>query len=155
MRDETAAPYNATSSIVEQAKAIIARQMERLTDVLTAPDVVRDYLILNYGAAEREEFLVLFLDTQNRLIAVESVFQGTLDAASVYPREVAKAALRHNAAGVIFAHNHPSGVPDPSEADKRITNRLVDALKLLDIRVLDHLIVAGTASVSFSERGLL
>ena len=113
---------------------------------------VKEYLALKLGAHEREVFAVMFLDSQHRLISFEEMFFGTIDAASVYPREVLKMALRHNAAAVIFAHNHPSGVPEPSQADKRITERLVEALKLVDIRVLDHIVV-GESCVSFAEKG--
>jgi DNA repair protein RadC len=100
-------------------------------------------------------FAVLFLDTHHRAISYEELFHGTIDGASVHPREVVNAALRHNAAAVILSHNHPSGVAEPSEADRRITQRLKDALALVDVRVLDHFVVATEGSVSFAERGLL
>ena len=104
---------------------------------------------------QRELFAVLWLDNQNRLIAYEELFQGTIDGASVYPREVVKQALARNAAAVILAHNHPSGVAEPSQADQRLTRRLQAALELVDIRVLDHLVVGEGEIVSFAERGLL
>jgi len=104
---------------------------------------------------QHEVFTALFLDAQNRLIEDEDLFRGTLTQTSVYPREVVRRALHHNAAAVIFAHNHPSGVAEPSRADELLTRTLRDALALVDIRVLDHVIVAGAASVSFAERGLL
>lgn len=104
---------------------------------------------------EHEVFAVAFLDTRHRLIACEEMFRGTIDGASVFPREVAKAALAHNAAAVIFAHNHPSGVTDPSQADELITRRLQNALALFDVRVLDHFIVANGQATSFAERGLI
>src|SRR5690606_6830700 len=104
---------------------------------------------------EREVFAIIFLDTRNKVIAFDRLFYGTIDGASVYPREVAKAALQHNAAAVILAHNHPSGNPQPSEADRRLTRRLVDALGLLDIRVLDHFVVGEGKPLSFAEQGLL
>lgn len=106
------------------------------------------------SAYEREVFAVMLLDSQHRLIAFQELFFGTIDAASVYPREVVKAALQSNAAAVIFAHNHPSGDPEPSQADRAITTRLIAALNLIDVRVLDHIVV-GQAAVSFAERGLI
>lgn len=124
-------------------------------DTLTSPDAVRDYLRLTLSPLPYEAFLGLFLDSQNRLIAALELFRGTLAQTSVYPREVVKAALRHNAAGAIFAHNHPSGVAEPSRADELLTASLKQALALVDIRVLDHLVVAGHQVVSFAERGLL
>lgn len=123
--------------------------------VLNRPDQVKELSIFKLAHLEREVFLCMFLNTQHQLIACEELFQGTIDASSVYPREVVKRALALNAAACIFAHNHPSGVPEPSQADQRITLRLRDALALIDIRVLDHIIVGGTSTVSFAERGLL
>ncbi|MCG6507504.1 DNA repair protein RadC, partial [Vibrio parahaemolyticus] len=102
---------------------------------------------------QREAFYILFLDNQHRVIRDEVLFEGTIDAASVYPREVVKRALHHNAAALILAHNHPSGVAEPSQADRRITQRLTDALALVDIRVLDHFVVGDGDVVSFAERG--
>lgn len=124
-------------------------------DVLTSPDAVRDYLRLALAPLPYEVFMVLFLDSQNRLLAACELFRGTLAQTSVYPREVVKAALAHNAAGVILAHNHPSGVAEPSRADELLTASLKQALALVDIRTLDHLIVAGPRVVSFAERGLI
>jgi DNA repair protein RadC len=124
-------------------------------DVLTSPDAVRDYLRLALAALPYEMFVALFLDSQNRLLASCELFRGTLAQTSVYPREVVKSALAHNAAGVIFAHNHPSGVAEPSRADELLTAALKQALALVDIRTLDHLIVAGPRVVSFAERGLI
>jgi DNA repair protein RadC len=116
---------------------------------------VRDYLRLILQDREHEVFLVVFLDAQHRAIASEEMFRGTLTQTSVYPREVLKAALRQNAAAVIFAHNHPSGVAQPSHADELLTRTLKDALALVDVKVLDHFIVAGAQALSFAERGLL
>jgi DNA repair protein RadC len=127
----------------------------RREPVLTNPRAVRDYLRLHYAGQEREVFGVMFLDNRHRLIAVEEMFLGTVDGASVHPREVVKRALKLNAAAVILAHNHPSGVAEPSQADELITARLRDALSLVDIRVLDHLVVGGTTVTSFVERGLI
>src|SRR5699024_8527544 len=106
-------------------------------------------------AKDREVFCVLFLDTQHRVIAFDEMFYGTLDSASVYPREVVKRALYYNAGAVILAHNHPSGDPEPSDADRRITDRLTEALGLIDIRVLDHFVIGKEPAVSFAERGLI
>ena len=124
-------------------------------DVLTSPEAVRDYLRLTLAALPYEAFLALFLDSQNRLLAARELFRGTLAQTSVFPREVVKAALAQNAAGVIFAHNHPSGVAEPSRADELLTSSLKQALSLVDIRTLDHFVVAGQRVVSFAERGLL
>ncbi|KZN37266.1 hypothetical protein N474_07245 [Pseudoalteromonas luteoviolacea CPMOR-2] len=119
------------------------------------PERVYDYLSIQLKGLEHEVFMALYLDSQNRLIKDEILFNGTINAASVYPREVIKAALKHNAAGIIFAHNHPSGVCEPSYADKVLTEKLQKALSLLDIKVLDHIIVAGNRHSSFAGMGLL
>ena len=120
-----------------------------------SPQSVRHYLCLSLGTHPHETFMVLFLDAQHRLIASEEMFRGTLTQTSVYPREVVKQALAHNCGAVILAHNHPSGVPEPSTADQTLTRALQQALSLIDVRVLDHIVVAGAQSVSFAERGLL
>lgn len=122
---------------------------------LTSPGAVRDYLRLLLGARPHEVFICLWLDAQHRVVEVEEPFRGTLTQTSVYPREVVKAALRFNAAAVIFAHNHPSGVAQPSQADELLTRSLREALALVDVKVLDHFIVAGNQAISFAERGLL
>ena len=124
-------------------------------DALSSPRAVRDYLRLALAGREHEVFVVLLLDAQHRVIAFEELFKGTLTQTSVYPREVVKCALKHNAAALIFAHNHPSGVAEPSHADEILTRSLKGALALVDIQVLDHFIVAGTRTMSFAERGLL
>jgi DNA repair protein RadC len=124
-------------------------------DALSSPRAVRDYLRLLLSGREHEVFLVLLLDAQHRVIATEEMFRGTLTQTSVYPREVVKSALRHNCAAVIFAHNHPSGVAEPSHADELLTRSLKAALALVDVQVLDHFIVAGARTLSFAERGLL
>jgi DNA repair protein RadC len=124
-------------------------------DALSSPRAVRDYLRLALAGREHEVFVVLLLDAQHRVIACEELFKGTLTQTSVYPREVVKCALGHNAAAAIFAHNHPSGVAEPSHADEILTRSLKAALALVDIQVLDHFIVAGTRTMSFAERGLL
>jgi DNA repair protein RadC len=132
-----------------------AREVLQRASVLTSPDAVRDYLRLALSARESEVFVALFLDSQHRLIAAEELFRGTLAQTSVYPREVVKAALSRNAAAVIFAHNHPSGVAEPSRADELLTQSLKAALALIDVRTLDHFVVAGGQVVSFAERGLV
>ena len=122
---------------------------------LSSPTAVRDFLRLSIQNRQVEVFVGLFLDAQNRVIAVEELFSGTLTQTSVFPREVVRRALHHNAAGVIFAHNHPSGVAEPSHADETLTQALKEALALIDVRVLDHFVVGRGATLSFAERGLL
>lgn len=124
-------------------------------DALNSPGAVRDYLKLHFTDREYESFVAIFLDAQHRVIEVEELFRGTLTQTSVYPREVVKAGLKHNAAAVIFAHNHPSGVAEPSKSDEHLTTALKQALAFVDMRVLDHFIVAGVAVLSFAERGLV
>lgn len=141
-------------AIFEMSRRALLEQMQQ-RDILTSPQAVRQYLSLKIGALPREVFMVIFLDAQHRVLAVEELFSGTLMQTSVYPREVVKRSLHHNAAAVIFAHNHPSGVPEPSQADESLTEALKAALNLVDIRVLDHFIVAGNQVLSFAERGLL
>ena len=127
----------------------------RQRDALTSPASVRDYLRMTLTGRDYEVFMVLFLDAQHRVLESEEMFRGTLTQTSVYPREVVKRSLVNNAAAVIFAHNHPSGVAQPSHADELLTRSLKDALALVDVKVLDHFVVAGTAVMSFAERGLL
>ncbi len=122
---------------------------------LCAPAAVRDYLRLLFNGEQREIFVVLFLDAQHRLIASEKLFYGTLSQTAVYPREVVKRTLTWNAGAVIFAHNHPSGVAQPSQADQVLTESLKRALAIIDVRVLDHFVVAENTALSFAERGLL
>lgn len=138
-----------------RAAAILERHTLQGRDPMTSPQAVRDYLRTRLACLPHEVFACLFLDSQHRLIACEELFRGTLAQTSVYPREVVKAALRRNAAAVIFAHNHPSGVAEPSRADELLTASLRQALALVDIRTLDHMIVAGPQVLSFAERGLL
>ncbi len=149
--------YIASAPFDEEAALALATDIARRHfdrgQPLTSPDLSRQYLIPLLSCREREVFVVVFADNRHRVIACEELFQGTIDGATVHPREVVKAALRHNAAAVILAHNHPSGVPEPSTADRRITERLVEALKLVDVRVLDHLVVGGCEAVSLAERG--
>lgn len=146
--------YVQLQAIFEMSRRALAEQMQ-LRDVLTSPQQVRDYLCLKLGGLTREVFVVLFLDAQNRVLAQEEMFSGTLTQTSVYPREVVKRALHHNAASVILAHNHPSGVAEQSRADEMLTTALKQALALVDIRVLDHFVIAGNSTLSFAELGLL
>jgi len=122
---------------------------------LTSPGAVRDYLRLTLGRKDEEVFVCLWLDAQHKVTSVEEAFRGTLTQTSVYPREIVKKALARNAAAVIFAHNHPSGVAQPSQADELLTRNLREALALVEVKVLDHFIVAGNQAISFAERGLL
>jgi DNA repair protein RadC len=146
--------YVQLQAIFEMSQRALSEQLQ-VRDVLNSPQAVRDYLVLKLGSLTKEVFLVLFLDTQNRLVATEEMFSGSLKETSVYPREVLKRALHHNAASVIFAHNHPSGIAQQSSADEQITKQLKQALDLVDVRVLDHFIVAGNQTLSFSEKGLI
>ena len=139
---------------IELARRLLREEMTQ-GDALTSPEAVRDYLRLTLASLPYEAFVVLFLDSQHRLLAADELFRGTLAQTSVYPREIVKAALARNAAAVIFAHNHPSGVAEPSRADELLTQALKQALALVDIRTLDHFVVAGHRVVSFAERGLL
>jgi DNA repair protein RadC len=140
--------------LVDTALKLVAEQLVR-SDLLESPAATRRYLALRFASLEHEVFCGLFLDNRHRLIACDDLFRGTIDGASVHPREVVKQALAHNAAAVILAHNHPSGVAEPSQADELITLRLKEALALVDIRVLDHLVVASGKVVSLAERGVL
>lgn len=146
--------YVQLQAIFEMSRRALSEKLQQ-RDVFTSPQAVHDYLVLKLGSLTREVFLVLFLDTQNRLVASEEMFSGSLSEASVYPREVVKRALHHNAASVIFAHNHSSGIAKPSQADEFLTKQLKQALALVDVMVLDHFIVAGNNTLSFSARGLL
>ena len=140
--------------ILEAARQAIEHKMQRGAS-FSSPVAVKEYLSAKLAGFEHEVFAVLFLDTQHRLIEYSELFRGTIDSASVYPRELVKEALRLNAAAVIVSHNHPSGNPEPSGADKVLTQRLREALALVDVRTLDHIIVAGGSTISFAERGLI
>lgn len=154
MRGFGAAKCAQLAAGVELARRAARERLVR-DDPLTSPDAVRDYLRLLLASRECEVFVVLFLDSQHRLIAADELFRGTLAQTSVYPREIVKAALANNAAAVIFAHNHPSGVAEPSRADELLTESLKAALALVDVHTLDHFVVAGAQIVSFAERGLI
>lgn len=139
---------------LELARRALGEELS-LRDALSSPRAVRDYLRMSLAGRDHEVFVAMLLDAQHRVTAFEELFRGTLTQTSVYPREVVKCALKHNAAAVIFAHNHPSGVAEPSHADEILTRSLKAALALVDVQVLDHFIVAGTRAMSFAERGLL
>ncbi|HCV40716.1 TPA: DNA repair protein RadC [Pseudomonas putida] len=140
--------------ILEAARQIIDQKMQRGAE-FTSPATVKEYLRNKLAGFDHEVFAVLFMDTRHRLIEYREMFHGTIDGASVYPREVVKEALRLNAAAIVVSHNHPSGNPEPSAADRALTQRLKEALGLVGVRVLDHIIIAGNASESFAERGLI
>ena len=148
------AKYALLQAVMEMARRTMHEDMQS-GDALTSPDAVRAYLRMLLHGKEYEVFCCVFLDAQNRVLAVEELFRGTLTQTSVYPREIVKRALAHNAGAVILAHNHPSGVAEPSTADRQLTRHLAEALALVDIRVLDHFIVAGASSLSFKEAGQL
>jgi DNA repair protein RadC len=139
---------------IELAARTLTEQLQQ-RECLTSPGAVRDVLRLKLAGLPHEVFVCIYLDAQHRVLSIEELFRGTLTQTSVYPREVVKAALRANAAAVIFAHNHPSGVAEPSHADEILTRSLKAALALVDVQVLDHFIVAGNRTMSFAERGLL
>ncbi len=164
--NDTTAPYEVlprsqtwVQSRLLAAKELVRRSLAevlRQRDCLSSPQSVRDFLRVTLQGRDHEVFLVMFLNNQNRLIAVEEMFRGTLTQTSVYPREIVKRSLFHNCGAVIFCHNHPSGIAEPSSADEMLTRRLKEALALVDVRVADHFIVASHATpVSFAERGLL
>ncbi len=148
------AKYVQLQAVLEMSRRALKEEMQR-GDALNSPRAVRDYLQLLLGGRQQEVFLVLFLDTQHRVIAAEELFHGTLSQTSVYPREVVKRALAHNAAAVILAHNHPSGVAEPSQSDQMLTSALKQALAMVDVHVLDHFIVAMGQTLSFAEKGLI
>jgi DNA repair protein RadC len=140
---------------IQAALAVLDKHLKHPGQTFASPAAVQNYLRLTLQTEDREVFFVMFLDTRNCLIEGSPMFVGTLTQAAVYPREVARKALALNAASVIVAHNHPSGNPEPSTADERMTKQMRAALELIDVRVLDHIIIAGAKSTSFAERGLL
>lgn len=159
MTPKTSINEMSDEEVINYACAVLERRLAyRLASDSVAficPTASKQYLTLKLAEQEREVFVALFLDTRHRLIKYEEMFFGTIDGASVHAREVVKMALKHNAAAVILAHNHPSGVAEPSAADKQITQHLKEALNVVDIRVLDHIVVAGIDSLSFAESGLI
>ena len=142
------------AAVLEISRRVMGAELAA-RPVFENPMHVREFLLLQLGGLQHEVFAVLFLDTQHRLLRMEEMFRGTLTQASVYPREIVRRALELHAAAVILAHNHPSGVAEPSRADEHLTQQLRSALQLVDVRVLDHMIVAATQVTSFAERGLL
>jgi len=146
------AKYAQLQAVMELARRSIAEELQ-VGETLSSPQAVKQYLQLLLARKPYESFAILFLDVKNRLIAAEELFRGSLMHTSVYPREVVKAALGHNAAGVILAHNHPSGTPEPSAADRTLTSALKQSLALVDVRVLDHFVIAGHHVYSFAEHG--
>lgn len=148
------AKYVQIQAAIELGRRYLAAGLDR-ADVLSNTQDTRTYLLSQLRAHPHEVFACLFLDNRNRIISFDKMFNGTIDGASVYPREVVKRALGHNAAAIIFAHNHPSGVAEPSKADQLLTQRLKDALALVDIRVLDHFVIGDNKAVSLAERGMI
>ncbi len=148
------AKYTQLQAVLEMARRALGDELKN-GDIMNSPELVRNYLRLTLQNKEHEIFLGIFLDTRNRTIATEELFNGTLTQTSVYPREVIKRALHHNAAAIIFAHNHPSGVAEPSQADKTLTATLKQTLALIDVKVLDHFIVGNGTTLSFAENGLI
>lgn len=148
--------YRPASSeeVLQQARRVLSHRVRRGA-TMSSPEAVKDYLRVQLGVLEHEVFCVIFLDAQHRIVALKEMFRGTVTQTSVYPREVVKESLAVNAAAVILAHNHPSGVAEPSRADEFLTQSLRQALALVDVRVLDHLVVAGADVTSFAERGLV
>jgi len=156
VRDATGNYAVATADdILTSANSLLAQRFRRGTPVMNSPDRTREFLRLRVAGLDYEAFGVLLLDAQNRLIEAVDLFRGTLTQTSVYPREVVKTALAKNAAAMILFHNHPSGLSEPSEADRVLTRALREALALVDVRVLDHFVVGGDSLCSFAERGLL
>jgi DNA repair protein RadC len=154
VRDESGFREARPNDVLQRAQALLAQRYRVGSPVLTSPALTRDFLRVHLGTCEHEVFGMLHLDSRHCLLAVENLFRGTINSSSVHPREVVKSALAHNAAAVVLFHNHPSGLTEPSAADELITRRLREALALIDVRVLDHLIVAESI-YSFAEHGLL
>lgn len=152
--DSTTKLTDSEDAIIERALAILAKRV-RTTPLFDSPRDVKEYVQLRLAHLEHEVFVILTLDAQHRLIKFTELFRGTLTATSVYPREVVKLCLQHNAGAVILAHNHPSGAIEPSRADEHLTQTLKTTLALIDVRVLDHLVVSNSGCTSFAERGLL
>ena len=156
---ESTGTYLVDSPVTETDILLMARQLANLRlrrgRALTSPKEVFSHLQTLLGEYEHEVFALLMLDSRHRVIAFQEMFRGTLDGASVYPREVVKVALEHNAAAVILVHNHPSGDPEPSQADRNLTHKLRDALNLVEVRTLDHVVVGGEGCVSLAEQGEL
>ena len=148
------AKYTQLQAVLEMARRALSEELKN-GNAMNSPELVRDFLRLSLANKQHEVFLGIFLDAKNHTIATEELFSGTLTQASVYPREVIKRALYHNAAAIIFAHNHPSGVAEPSHADKMLTQSLKQALAMIDVKVLDHFIVGNGTTLSFAEHNLI
>jgi len=155
MFNQSLIEHYSKEDILQTAAHLVAESSERKYGSLDSPQQFRQFLSYAISFKEHEVFVAIYLDTQHQVIEVVEEFRGTVDCASVYPREIVKGALKYNASAVIFAHNHPSGDATPSTADRRLTDRLKDALNLIDVRVLDHFVVGTDEVVSFAERGLL
>lgn len=150
---KTKLPSNISEEdVLYWAKVIVTQRFSR-SNYLSSPDATREYLKIIFSQEQREQFIIIFLDNQNGVLSSNILFQGTIDSAAVYPREVVKAVLEKNAAAVILAHNHPSGCAEPSRADIQITEKIITALNTIDVKVIDHLIVGGTQTISLAERG--
>lgn len=146
--------YSQIQAAIELGKRYIQSDLEK-NDTFTSPELTREFLTMKLRAYPYEVFACLYLDNRHRLICYEELFRGTIDSAQVHAREVVRAAIQHNAAAVIFSHNHPSGVAEPSQSDIHLTKQLAAALKLIDVRVLDHMVVGGAEAISLAERGLM
>ncbi|MCP5275304.1 MAG: DNA repair protein RadC [Burkholderiales bacterium] len=148
------AKYTQLQAILEMSRRTLGEKLEQ-GNAMNTPQLVREFLRLSLSSKQHEVFIAIFLDARNHMISTEELFNGTLTQASVYPREVVKRALHHNAAAIIFAHNHPSGIAEPSQADKDLTHILKKALDLMDIKVLDHFIIGKNKIMSFAEQNLI
>jgi DNA repair protein RadC len=148
-------PQDDEDAVIDRALSILGTRLRSGRQEFNKPAAVKTFCALQIGDLEHEVFAVLFLDSQHRLVAFEQIFRGTLTQTSVYPREVVKLALKHNAGAVILTHNHPSGSVEPSRADEALTLTLKSALALVDVRVIDHVIVGGSTSLSMAEKGLI
>lgn len=162
IRTETSPAYTVTTTtnktddeIIAEALAILGKRMRVPGVAIKSPQDTKDFLTLRLAEQETEVFCCIYLDNRHRVIAFEEVFQGTIDNTTVHPREIVRRCMKHNAAAIILAHNHPSGVVNPSEADRHITTRIRGALEWIDVRVLDHFIVGGTDCLSLAEKGLI
>jgi DNA repair protein RadC len=162
LRSEDVPSYGQTTcdtmeedAVIDAAIYYLERRLRSPGEAMISPSAARNLLKLKLAELPHEVFACLWLDAQHRVIAYEEMFRGTLSQTSVYPREVLKSALKHNAAAVVFSHNHPSGVAEPSRADEMLTSELKNALAMIDVRVLDHIVVGGMATTSFAERGLI
>lgn len=148
------AKYTQLQAVLEMARRTLSEELKN-GNAMNSPEMVRDFLRLSLANKQHEVFIGIFLDAKNHTIATEELFSGTLTQASVYPREIVKRALHHNAAAIIFAHNHPSGIAEPSHADKILTQSLKQALAMIDIKVLDHFIIGNGTTMSFAEQNLI